>query len=507
VPAYRVWFVAAVVSSAGSWMQRVAQDWLVLTVLTHNSGTAVGITTGLQFGPVLVVGPLAGSLADRFDRRRILAATQFAMGVLAAVLGLLVMTGNVRLWHVYLLAGLLGVVSAVDNPARQTFVTDLVEPELLPNAVSLNSASFHTGRMIGPALAGLLIHWVGTGPVFLINALSFGAVLIALLRMRSRTPLRRSAIGADGADGSGGRRHSRGIGEGLAYLRTRPDLVVLLSVVGVVATFTLNFQITMALMARLAFHEGPGQYGLLGSVMAIGGVAGSLMAARRRRPTLRFVRFSALGLGLTSGAACLMPNYWTFAASLVPVGYSALSLMTSVNASIQMSTAPQVRGRVMAIYSIVFMGGSPIGSPLIGWIGDTLGPRWTIGVGSITCLATVAVLWSVGDRAVTTGPGSDLPGSDQPGSDQPGSAELGSGEPDAVQPAAEEFVAHEADDVEDRVGDNQRHYPPGAPEPQREDHPHHGVPDERAVTLVEVVAAPQDGAHRHPRWHLPAESA
>jgi MFS family permease len=361
-------------------MQRVAQDWLVLTVLTDNSGTAVGITTGLQFAPALLLAPAAGALADRVDRRKLLVATQTASGLLALVLGVLVLTGVAQLWQVYLLALLLGTVSAVDAPARQAFVSELVSTEDLPNAVGLNSASFHAGRLIGPGIAGLLIHWFGTGPVFLINAVSFAAVVTSLTRMRigELRPAPRRPRGG------------HAVREGLAYVRRRTDILLTMVIVGMVGTFGLNFQVTTALMARLVFHKGAGEYGLLGSVMAIGSLAGALLAARREHPRLRLVVLATIAFGVFATIAALMPTYELFALALIPVGLSSLTLMTAANASVQLSTEPAMRGRVMALYMAVFMGGTPIGSPIIGWIGEHVGARWTILLGGVVALLTAA---------------------------------------------------------------------------------------------------------------------
>jgi MFS family permease len=382
---YRLWASGAIVSNTGTWMQRIAQDWLVLTVLTDNSGTAVGITTGLQFAPTLLLAPAAGALADRVDRRKVLIATQTALGVLALALGVLVISGVAQLWHVYLLALLLGTVSAVDAPARQAFVSELVPTQDLPNAVGLNSASFHAGRLIGPGIAGLLIHWFGTGPVFLINAVSFAAVVTSLTRMRIgelRPAPRRE-------------RGGHPIREGLAYVRHRRDILLTMVIVGMVGTFGLNFQVTTALMARLVFHKGAGEYGLLGSVMAIGSLAGALLAARREHPRLRLVVGATIAFGVFATIAALMPTYELFALALIPVGLSSLTLMTAANASVQLSTEPAMRGRVMALYMAVFMGGTPIGSPIIGWIGEHVGARWTIVLGGVVALVTAAavVLW------------------------------------------------------------------------------------------------------------------
>jgi MFS family permease len=388
---YRLWASGAIVSNTGTWMQRIAQDWLVLTQLSNDSGVAVGVTTGLQFAPMLFLAPVAGAVADRFDRRKVLLGTQISSAVLALVLGLLVVTDVARLWHVFVLATLLGIVAAIDSPARQAFVSELVPVEDLPNAVGLNSASFHSGRLIGPGIAGLLIHWIGTGPVFLINAATFGAVVLSLTRMR-RCELR--AQPKRGGKGS--------VRAGIAYVRHRPDLLLIMAIVGMVGTFGLNFQVTTALMARLVFDKGAGQYGILGSIMAIGSLGGALIAARREHPRVRLVIGATFAFGVFSGIAALMPTYWAFALSLIPVGLSSLTLMTAANATIQLSVAPAMRGRVMALYMAIFMGGTPIGSPIIGWIGEEFGARYTILLGSVVSILTalVAVLWVQYSRGV-----------------------------------------------------------------------------------------------------------
>lgn len=383
---YRLWFAGALVANIGTWMQRVAQDWLVLTVLSDDSGVAVGITTALQFAPVLALSAWAGLLADRVDRRKLLIATQLAQGVLAAGLGVLVLGGHAQLWHVYVFAGLLGCVSAIDGPARQTFVADMVPAERLPNAVGLNSASFNAARMIGPGVAGLAIAMVGVGWVFLINAVTFAATILALTEMRTRElqPVPHATRG-------------RGqIREGIQYVRQRSDILVIMVVVGVVSTFGLNFQLTSAMMARTEFHKGPEEYGILGSILAIGSLAGALLAARRERPRVRLVIGSALGFGLASGVMALMPTYETYALACIPVGFASLTMLTAANSTIQTSVDPAVRGRVMALYILVFLGATPVGSPVVGWVAEAWGARWSIGVGSIASLlvAGAAAVWA-----------------------------------------------------------------------------------------------------------------
>ena len=384
---YRLWFFGAMISNIGAWMQRVAQDWLVLTVLTHESGVAVGVVTGLQFLPALLLGPWAGVLADRVNQRKMLYATQTSSALLALGLGLLVVFGHVELWHVYVFAGLLGCSTALDNPVRQIFVASLVPASYLPNAVGLNSASFNTARLIGPAVAGLMIAWVGTGWVFLTNSLTFVATIAALLALRaSELALPERTRRAPGQ-----------MRAALDYVRGRADIVVIMVTIGVVSAFGFNFQLTSALMARTEFDKGPGEYGLLGSVIAIGTLAGSLFAARRRTPGVRTVIAAAFAFALSTGVMVFMPTYLLYAITCVPAGFAALTMMTAANTTIQTTTEPVMRGRVMALYMMVFLGAAPLGSPVVGWMGETFGARWSIGIGSIASLlvAVGAALWAI----------------------------------------------------------------------------------------------------------------
>ncbi|KQV06502.1 MFS transporter [Leifsonia sp. Root112D2] len=378
---YRLWVGGSLVSSVGTWMQRTAQDWLVLTELTHNDAIAVGTVMALQFGPQIVLLPVTGYVADHFDRRKILMTTQASMGTLGLLLGLLTVTGVVQLWHVYLFALLLGCVAAFDAPARQVFVSALVDTPNLPNAVALNSATFNIARLIGPAVAGLLIAAVGTGWVFLINAATFGAVLTSLMLLR-KNELHYSS------------RSKRGKGnltEGFRYIRKRPDIIAILVMIFIVGTFGLNFPIFTSTMASITFHKGAGEFGLLSSIMAIGSVAGALLAARRERPRVSLLFASATLFGIGCAVSAIMPTYWSFAFSLVIMGIAAQTLMTTANATVQISTAPEVRGRIMAIYMAIFMGGTPIGAPIVGWVANTLGPRWGLGVGAMSGFAAAIV--------------------------------------------------------------------------------------------------------------------
>ena len=373
---YRLWVTGALVSNIGTWMQRVAQDWLVLTVLTSNSGTAAGIVTGLQFLPIVFLGPYAGLLGDRVNKRRLLLVTQACMGFCALLLGILVVTGAVQLWHVYALAFLLGVASAFDAPSRQAFVSEVVEKDDVPNAVALNSASFNLARLAGPGVAGIVIALVGTGPAFLINAASFGAVIFSLWRMRADELM--PSMHVPRAKGQ--------IREGLVYIRQRPDLLMIMVLVFVVGTFGMNFQITNALMATTVFHVGPGEYGLLGSVMAVGTLAAALLAARRKTMRMLYIVGGALAFGVTVAVAAFMPTFGLYALALVPVGLAALTFMNACNTTVQLSTDASMRGRVLAVYMVVLQGGTPIGAPLVGWIATEFGARWSLGLGALVAI-------------------------------------------------------------------------------------------------------------------------
>ena len=369
---YRTWAAGGFVSNVGTWMQRTAQDWIVLTQLTHKNATAVGVVMALQFAPLVLFLPITGFAADHLDRRKLLLATQLAMGVLALGLGLLTIGGLVQLWHVYLFAFLLGCVTAFDAPARQTFVSDLVVEADLPNAVALSSTSFNAARMIGPAIAGALIASVGAGWVFLINAASFLAVLFSLALLRKKELHR--TIRAPRTRGS--------FVEGFRYVWKRPDLRAVLLMLFLVGTFGLNFPIFLSTMSVSVFHGGPGQYGLLTSIMAIGSVSGALLAAKQAKPRIGRLVFGAGLFGLGLSVAAIAPNYVLFAVALVVVGASAQTFTTTTNSVVQLSTEPAMRGRVIAILLAIALGGTPIGAPIVGWVADACGPRWGLAVGA-----------------------------------------------------------------------------------------------------------------------------
>lgn len=384
---YRIWFIGALVSNIGTWMQRTAQDWLVFDHLTRHDAGAMGITMALQLGPQLFLAPVAGLLADRYNRRRLLVFTQSSMALLSAGLGLLVISGAAELWHVYVFALLLGIVSAVDNPVRQTFVSELVRDDFLPNAVALNSASFNVARMIGPAVAGVLTVAVGPGWVFLINTLTFVAMLLSLWRIPAAT-LRQLPRAAPGK----GR-----IREGLRYVQFRPDIVVVLVAIFIVGTLGLNFVLFIAAMVGTEFGLDASEFGLMNSVMAVGSVAGALLSAGRKKPRLRMIFGAAAAFGVASGLAALAPNYFWFGVALVPVGLFAITMVTSANGYVQTTTDPIMRGRVMALYMAIFMGGTPIGAPLVGWIANVAGPRWSLAVAAFAGItaAIIGLVWII----------------------------------------------------------------------------------------------------------------
>lgn len=362
-------------------MQRTAQDWLVLTQLTDHSASAVGIVLALQFGPQLLLLPFTGSAADHFDRRKLLIATQSLMGLLALGLGVLTVVGAVELWQVYLFAFGLGCVAAFDAPARQTFVSDLVSDEDLPNAVALNSTSFNAARMIGPALAGLLIGWVGTGGMFLLNAASYLAVLVSLTRLQAgeMQPRERSA------------QSKRGLLEGFGYIWERPQLKVVLAMLFLIGTFSLNFPIFLSTMSASEFGLGARDFGLLTSGMAIGSVTGTLWAASRCSHSVRLLVIGAGGLALTLLLGSVMPNPWSFGLVMAGVGVAAQLFTSVANSVVQLTTTPAMRGRVMAIFMAVAMGGTPVGAPVVGWVSDTYGPRFGVALAGMAALVAVGM--------------------------------------------------------------------------------------------------------------------
>jgi MFS family permease len=378
---YRLYAAGQLVSLTGTWMQRVAQDWLVLELT--NSGTALGIVTALQFLPSLLFGLWGGVLADRYDKRKLLLATQTGLALVALILGVLDVTGIVQYWQVLVLALLLGLVSAVDSPVRQSFAVEMVGPDDLTNAVGLNSTIFNSARILGPAVAGVMITAVGTGWAFVANAISSIAVLAALALMRPSELRPSPAI--DRVRGQ--------LRAGLRYVWNRQDLLLTMILVFVVGTFGLNFQITTALLAKQVFHRTATGYGLLSTALAVGACVGAVLATRRRtRPSLLFLLLAALSFGLLEMIAGSMPGFGGTALVLVLVGLAMLTFTTAANSSVQLGVEATMRGRVMALYLMCFLGGTPLGAPIVGWVASTVGPRWGMIGGGLVCMAVAVGL-------------------------------------------------------------------------------------------------------------------
>jgi MFS family permease len=378
---YRLYFSGQLISLTGTWAQRVAQDWLVLQLT--NSGTALGIVTALQFAPALVLSLYGGALADRGNKRKLLLATQAGMGVAALVLGLLDVAGIVQLWHVMVLAAVLGVISAIDTPIRQSFVVEMVGAADLPNAVALNSTTFNLARIIGPAIAGVVITAVGTGWAFLGNAVSTVGVLAGLLLMRTAELYPSKPV--DRAPGQ--------YRAALRYVRRRSDLILPMVLVFIIGTFGMNYQITIALIAKQVFHRGAGAYGLLSTTLAVGATIGALAGTfRRNRPTRLFLIGAAVAFGIAEIACALMPSFTLTALALIPAGLTMIIFAQSANASVQLGVEPTMRGRVMGLYILCFMGGTPVGAPIVGWVAELFGPRWgMLGGGLISLIAALGL--------------------------------------------------------------------------------------------------------------------
>ena len=387
---YRVWFIGALVSNIGAWMQATAQNWVVLTQLTDNDAAAMGVTMALQFAPPLLLVSVTGWVADRFDRRKLIMCTQSALLALALSLGILILTGMMTLPLMYGFALALGVVTAFDNPARQTFVSDLVEKENASNAVALNAASFNTARLIGPAVAGVMIVVVGTGWVFLVNAVTFLAMLAALLIMRPHELIVH---------------HRRGgptrLADGFRYVTKRPDLVVTFSMVFLLGAFGMNFPIFASTMA-LEFGRGADGFGLLSSFVAIGALAGALLAARRERARMRVVILGSGGFAVASTLSVLAPSYGAYAATLVLTGFCVVTTLTTANGYVQTTTDPALRGRVLALYMAILLGGTPVGAPIVGWVASEFGPRVAIGLAAVAAVAAcgIGVAWTLSSGRV-----------------------------------------------------------------------------------------------------------
>jgi MFS family permease len=368
----------------------VAQDWLVLE-LTNNSGTYLGLVTAVQFLPILLFSLLGGKFADRFNKRKALILTNTLGGASSLVLGLLVVTESVLLWQVFVLAGVLGLSNAIDGPVRQSFTTEVVGPDDLPNAVSLNSANFNAGRLIGPAVSGALIAAFGTGPSFLVNGLSYLFVIAALFQLNEKTFFRQDQKKSDG-----------NIREGIKYVRSRPDIYAVLLIVFFISTFGLNFQIFNALMATKEFGLGPASFGLMGTFVAIGSFTGAVGSARLERfRSTKFVIKGGIVFSTSVIILSILPTFTTYMIWLPICGVSALTTLVSANSIVQTSSDPAIRGRVMGLYLLIFMGGTPFGSPLIGVMSELIGIRPTITICGAVSLLTSILVWFIYKNRVT----------------------------------------------------------------------------------------------------------
>ncbi|MGD0313821.1 MAG: MFS transporter [Acidimicrobiales bacterium] len=389
---YRLYFTAQLISVSGTWMQTVAQAWLVLHLT--GSGVDLGIVVGLQFLPMLLFGPVGGLVADRFNKRQLLYLTQAAGGVLALVLGILVVSHEVQLWQVYLLAALLGMVNVFDNPARQTFIMEMVGRDDLPNAVSLNTVVMNASRVVGPAIGGVIITVLGLGVCFFVNAASYIAVIIGLSMMRS------SELHPTGTV----ERAKGQIRDGFRYVWRTPSLRNTLLAVAVIGIFAYNFTVTLALLAKDTFHGGAGTYSVLTACMGAGAVVGGLVAAHRARPTPRLLQVLALVFGGLLAAVALAPSLATAAVLIVAMGAASIGFIATANASLQLGADPAMRGRVMALYAMAFLGTTPIGAPLVGAIAQWTNPRVSLLVGAVaTVLSAGLLMWRHQARLVRSG--------------------------------------------------------------------------------------------------------
>jgi MFS family permease len=372
---YRLFFFGQLVSVAGTWMQSVAQSFLVLD-LTH-SGTQLGLTSAARFLPMFLFGPIGGVFADRLDRQRVLYVTQTLSGLLAAVFAVTVGTHSIRLWIVYLLALALGFVNVFDNPARQSFISEMVSAKDLPNAVTLNSVAMNMARVFGAALGGVIAAAIGLALCFTCNALSFGAVLVSLAAMRGSEMFPAKRVS----------RQKRQVRQGLRYVRSTPELFIPLLMIAVIGTLAWEFQVSLPLMASKVFHGGAGSYGVMASVMGGGAVVGGLISAARSRPRARALCLAAIGWGIAILAAAVAPSLALELAALVFVGYGSITFNSLAKTTLQLAARPEMRGRVMALWALAWLGSTPIGGPIIGWAGQAIGARWALVIGGLAALA------------------------------------------------------------------------------------------------------------------------
>jgi MFS family permease len=393
---YRLFFFGQLVSVAGTWMQTVAQSFVVLD-LTH-SGTQLGLTSAARFLPMFLFGPIGGVFADRMDRKRVLYLTQSLSGLLAAVFAVTVATHSIRLWIVYLLAIALGFVNVFDNPARQSFISEMVSAQDLPNAVTLNSVAMNMARVFGAALGGVIAAAIGLALCFTCNALSFVAVLVSLAAMRTSElfPAKRVP------------RQKGQVRQGLRYVRSTPELLIPLVMIAVIGTLAWEFQVSLPLMASNVFHGGAASYGVMASVMGGGAVVGGLISAARSRPRARALCLAAVGWGIAILAAALAPSMALELAALVFVGYGSITFNALAKTTLQLAAKPEMRGRVMALWALAWLGSTPIGGPIVGWAGQAIGARWALVIGGVAALAcgvlALPALTRIDRRTVTQVP-------------------------------------------------------------------------------------------------------
>ncbi len=388
---FRILFPANALSNIGTWAQRVAQDWLVLE-LTNNNGGALGLVTAVQFAPVLLFSLHGGALADRVNKRKLLIWTNIVAALACYGIGILVMAHKIELWHVFVGAAVLGISSAIDAPIRQAFTSEIVGHSDVANAVSLNSANFNAGRLVGPALSGFLIAQFSTGPSFIINATSYLFVIAALIAMREKDffiQKKEETLGT--------------VREGIRYAIARPDLYVVMLLVFFAATFGLNFQIFNALMATKEFGKGPASYGLLGTFIAVGSLTGALLSARLERfRTTRFIIKLGILFSLAVIVLSVLPTYTWYSLWLPFCGVTALTMLISANSYVQTKSDPAIRGRVVGIYLLIFMGGTPFGSLLIGYLTESIGVRETVATCGTISLVAALIIWAIYKDKVET---------------------------------------------------------------------------------------------------------
>ena len=395
---YRLFFFGQLISVAGTWMQTVAQSFLVLD-LTH-SGTQLGLTTAARFLPMFLFGPLGGVFADRMDKQRVLYVTQTMSGLLAAVFAVTVGMHTINLPIVYVLAVALGFVNVFDNPARQSFISEMVSADDLPNAVTLNSVAMNMARVFGAALGGVIAAALGLALCFAVNAVSFGAVLISLALMRRGElfPAKRIT------------KEKRQVRQGLSYVRQSPELLIPLLMIAVVGTLAWEFQVTLPLMATQVFHRGAAAYGLMASVMGAGAVVGGLISAARSRPRARALCLAGIGWGIAILAAAAAPNLTLELVTMVFVGYGSITFNSLAKTTLQLAAKPTMRGRVMALWALAWLGSTPIGGPIVGWVGQTIGARWSLVIGGLaTLICGILALPALAKIDRRTRPMSSLP--------------------------------------------------------------------------------------------------